>query len=101
MRIVYHLISYGYGINKSHRNLGALVSLWLEEYNQSFFSDQTGRLRIYETTPKCTIICESTRLRGQFSDARRKPPLRRQPVSSAVQKTQGRDHIFQQFLARR
>ena len=52
MRIVYHLISYGYGINKSHRNLGALVSLWLEEYNQSFFSDQTGRSRLYETTPK-------------------------------------------------
>jgi hypothetical protein len=34
---------YGYGMNKSHCNLGALVSWWLNEYNQSFFFDQTGR----------------------------------------------------------
>jgi len=32
-------------MNKSHCNPGALVSLWLNEYHLSFFSDQTGRSR--------------------------------------------------------
>ena len=40
-----HSVSYGYGIHKFHRNLGALVSLWLNELYQSFLLDQTGSLR--------------------------------------------------------
>ncbi len=31
MRIVYYYIYYGYGMSKSHCNLGVLVSLWLNE----------------------------------------------------------------------
>lgn len=34
MRTVYHQIFYGYGIHKSHCNLGALASLWLNKNHQ-------------------------------------------------------------------
>ena len=61
MRIVYHQISYGYGMNKSHCNLGALVSLWLNEYHQSFFFDQTGR-----SQPEVALLSDYNAFRISF-----------------------------------
>jgi hypothetical protein len=45
MRIANDKFSSGYGMNKFHCNLGALLSLWLNESHQSFLFDQTGRFQ--------------------------------------------------------
>jgi hypothetical protein len=67
-------------MNKSHCNLGALVSLWLNEYHQSFFFDQTGR-----SQPEAALLSDYNAFRFSFKGGVR--------VSSCVLRVTGENGI--------
>jgi len=48
-------------MNKSHCNLGALASLWLNEYHQSFFFVQIGR-----SQPEAALFSDYNAFRISF-----------------------------------